>query len=123
RDAGPCPLRRVRCYFFSSRRRHTRSKRDWSSDVCSSDLKKWLKHTVCFQLTMELLIKHLYQLERKVKLLFQKESLIFWNINYLKKKTGMFLRTLVNRALHQTPIHPLQKQHIYFQQPIILKKT
>src|SRR5437868_13487365 len=25
-------------YFVSSRRRHTRSKRDWSSDVCSSDL-------------------------------------------------------------------------------------
>src|SRR5699024_12201825 len=24
--------------FVSSRRRHTRSKRDWSSDVCSSDL-------------------------------------------------------------------------------------
>src|SRR5699024_12201186 len=24
--------------FFSSGRRHTRSKRDWSSDVCSSDL-------------------------------------------------------------------------------------
>src|SRR5207249_8538152 len=24
---------------FSSRRRHTRSKRDWSSDVCSSDLR------------------------------------------------------------------------------------
>src|SRR5699024_11758564 len=36
--------RRVYCivgcmfFFFSSRRRHTRSKRDWSSDVCSSDL-------------------------------------------------------------------------------------
>src|SRR5690606_39538894 len=32
----------VRCYyflfFFSSRRRHTRFSRDWSSDVCSSDL-------------------------------------------------------------------------------------
>src|SRR5699024_11359100 len=28
----------ARCFFFSSRRRHTRSKRDWSSDVCSSDL-------------------------------------------------------------------------------------
>src|SRR5699024_11824059 len=27
-------------FFFSSRRRHTRSKRDWSSDVCSSDLYK-----------------------------------------------------------------------------------
>src|SRR5699024_11520852 len=30
-------LRLALC-FFSSRRRHTRSKRDWSSDVCSSDL-------------------------------------------------------------------------------------
>src|SRR5262249_59314126 len=29
-----------RCYFFfSSRRRHTRLVSDWSSDVCSSDLK------------------------------------------------------------------------------------
>src|SRR6266508_5641783 len=26
-------------FFFSSRRRHTRWPRDWSSDVCSSDLK------------------------------------------------------------------------------------
>src|SRR3712207_6993847 len=26
------------CFFFSSRRRHTRYWRDWSSDVCSSDL-------------------------------------------------------------------------------------
>src|SRR2546429_3547891 len=30
-------------FFFSSRRRHTRCSRDWSSDVCSSDLrpKRW----------------------------------------------------------------------------------
>src|SRR6266498_2131998 len=27
-------------FFFSSRRRHTRCGRDWSSDVCSSDLDK-----------------------------------------------------------------------------------
>src|SRR6266702_8458730 len=27
------------CFFFSSRRRHTRWPRDWSSDVCSSDLR------------------------------------------------------------------------------------
>src|SRR5262245_15840377 len=26
------------CFFFSSRRRHTRCLSDWSSDVCSSDL-------------------------------------------------------------------------------------
>src|SRR5699024_11564194 len=31
-------IHRFRSLFFSSRRRHTRSKRDWSSDVCSSDL-------------------------------------------------------------------------------------
>src|SRR5207249_8768856 len=30
-------------FFFSSRRRHTRSKRDWSSDVCSSDLVPFLE--------------------------------------------------------------------------------
>src|SRR2546422_4149514 len=28
-------------FFFSSRRRHTRCSRDWSSDVCSSDLGIW----------------------------------------------------------------------------------
>src|SRR2546422_5036959 len=28
------------CFFFSSRRRHTRCSRDWSSDVCSSDLEE-----------------------------------------------------------------------------------
>src|SRR5256885_10780198 len=28
----------VMCFFFSSRRRHTRLQGDWSSDVCSSDL-------------------------------------------------------------------------------------
>src|SRR5690606_39751108 len=27
-------------FFFSSRRRHTRFSRDWSSDVCSSDLRR-----------------------------------------------------------------------------------
>src|SRR5207253_8159862 len=31
---------RVCFFFFSSRRRHTRWPRDWSSDVCSSDLGK-----------------------------------------------------------------------------------
>src|SRR6266498_4169371 len=31
--------RGVGCFFFSSRRRHTRCGRDWSSDVCSSDLR------------------------------------------------------------------------------------
>src|SRR6266480_7220128 len=29
---------KIDCFFFSSRRRHTRLTCDWSSDVCSSDL-------------------------------------------------------------------------------------
>src|SRR5256885_9346463 len=33
-----------RCFFFSSRRRHTRLQGDWSSDVCSSDLPTTAAH-------------------------------------------------------------------------------
>src|SRR5690606_39828786 len=33
-------------FFFSSRRRHTRFSRDWSSDVCSSDLYRGFVMTV-----------------------------------------------------------------------------
>src|SRR5690606_40925392 len=39
-------------FFFSSRRRHTRFSRDWSSDVCSSDLtqinKEWISDKIRF---------------------------------------------------------------------------
>src|SRR5690606_36393515 len=35
-----------RIFFFSSRRRHTRFSRDWSSDVCSSDLSLLIIHMV-----------------------------------------------------------------------------
>src|SRR5216684_2498716 len=35
---GALAVSRFRGFFFSSRRRHTRCSRDWSSDVCSSDL-------------------------------------------------------------------------------------
>src|SRR2546422_7373682 len=38
---GNCRL----CVFFSSRRRHTRCSRDWSSDVCSSDL-HWYRRVI-----------------------------------------------------------------------------
>src|SRR3712207_9263197 len=34
-------------FFFSSRRRHTRYWRDWSSDVCSSDLSSTRRGTSC----------------------------------------------------------------------------
>ena len=37
-SAGEEVEKRGKIFFFSSRRRHTRYWRDWSSDVCSSDL-------------------------------------------------------------------------------------
>src|SRR5439155_18377975 len=44
RDVGTrWPSLRQMMFFFSSRRRHTRWPRDWSSDVCSSDLTPELK--------------------------------------------------------------------------------
>src|SRR5215203_6889921 len=41
-------------FFFSSRRRHTRYWRDWSSDVCSSDLAWAALAGLCRQLAADL---------------------------------------------------------------------
>src|SRR5271156_7047168 len=43
----------VAAIFFSSRRRHTRSLRDWSSDVCSSDLPALIIDQVALQSNIE----------------------------------------------------------------------
>src|SRR5690606_40138674 len=48
-------------FFFSSRRRHTRFSRDWSSDVCSSDLSHLLQHA------REDAITHIRKHEPKIK--------------------------------------------------------
>src|SRR3712207_6978562 len=40
-------------FFFSSRRRHTRYWRDWSSDVCSSDLEARHLHALAFDVLEE----------------------------------------------------------------------
>src|SRR5690554_7665773 len=56
-------------FFFSSRRRHTRCGRDWSSDVCSSDLVERELENINMQLTQEKinLIKKYKQLSEKQK--------------------------------------------------------
>src|SRR2546422_3198418 len=54
-------------FFFSSRRRHTRCSRDWSSDVCSSDLyvtERWLGGTLTNFQTIKKQIKRLKDLEQ-----------------------------------------------------------
>src|SRR5699024_2067475 len=61
-----CIIRYLIFFFVSSRRRHTRSKRDWSSDVCSSDLydKNLLKggQTVAYNLINSSLLLRMIQL-------------------------------------------------------------
>src|SRR2546428_2840413 len=46
-------------FFFSSRRRHTRSDRDWSSDVCSSDL--WRSATPVEQIGQRVLERQVFE--------------------------------------------------------------
>src|SRR5260370_20093658 len=52
-------------FFFSSRRRHTRFKCDWSSDVCSSDLEKNLVYCAVDVLRRELRIRGGVELQLK----------------------------------------------------------
>src|SRR6266496_6002447 len=45
-------------FFFSSRRRHTRSLRDWSSDVCSSDLAHGLRYRDLIAAGWDVMVVH-----------------------------------------------------------------
>src|SRR5712664_4299369 len=53
-------------FFFSSRRRHTRSDRDWSSDVCSSDLRLAVRITGSEQDAEEVVQDALWTATRKI---------------------------------------------------------
>src|SRR5690606_40856974 len=66
-------VRGVAC-FFSSRRRHTRFSRDWSSDVCSSDLVV-LQERIRFAAVLP--NQHFDRLHNEVRLGCQ-----FWNTLY-----------------------------------------
>src|SRR5690606_41143416 len=50
-------------FFFSSRRRHTRFSRDWSSDVCSSDLDGGYEGLQGPRVLLERELKRLYRLD------------------------------------------------------------
>src|SRR5690606_40117132 len=52
-------------FFFSSRRRHTRFSRDWSSDVCSSDLGSLF--ITCYILFTRSVITQLLQVQADLK--------------------------------------------------------
>src|SRR5207302_6193810 len=53
-------------FFFSSRRRHTRFSRDWSSDVCSSDLSgRSMREPSSGAQRLEAAVDVLHRLERR----------------------------------------------------------
>src|SRR3989337_3375904 len=73
---------RVLVFFFSSRRRHTRCYRDWSSDVCSSDLLGEIQNLFKLEETAWLLSE-----EERLKIRKEKEEPIIDElINKIKDK-------------------------------------
>src|SRR2546421_9541542 len=69
-------------FFFSSRRRHTRSDRDWSSDVCSSDLsrrrhKRSEEHTSELQSRSDLVCRLLLGSEEHTSELQSRSAFVF----------------------------------------------
>src|SRR5690606_39811435 len=82
-------------FFFSSRRRHTRFSRDWSSDVCSSDLDFFLD--ICSELSKlghNVMIVSLKQHNRK----FNSPSNVIVNILKKQKKHKNYYRSEERRV-------------------------
>src|SRR5699024_11680476 len=71
-------------FFFSSRRRHTRSKRDWSSDVCSSDLT--LENPISLVIAILTIYGILYAfIQFAIGYANQKESDKYWGRSSMEK--------------------------------------
>src|SRR5438270_4614043 len=72
-------------FFFSSRRRHTRFDCDWSSDVCSSDLKLRLEEQEGFGKTSVRNLFHAIEVRREISL----ERFIYaLGVRYVGETTG-----------------------------------
>src|SRR5690606_7372975 len=65
-------------FFFSSRRRHTRFSRDWSSDVCSSDLLTQKRWRDCNAMDRSRWLKHLLLVSGYVTMLVLVVGLLGW---------------------------------------------
>src|SRR2546430_8634452 len=73
----------ILCFFFSSRRRHTRFDCDWSSDVCSSDLEYW---NISPNLLVGCIVPSVRSADRKSTRLNSSHSQISYAVFCLKKK-------------------------------------
>src|SRR5690625_7054304 len=79
------------CVFFSSRRRHTRWPRDWSSDVCSSDLDVFLAERIDQNFHQNVALKVIRDKDTTGKelLRFEQERLILSKLSH--PNTAKFL--------------------------------
>src|SRR5690349_24422658 len=75
-------------FFFSSRRRHTRSLRDWSSDVCSSDLQVASTSIAVWDALRRALVGALHDPDRSEERRVGKECRSRWWPYSQKKKRG-----------------------------------
>src|SRR5260221_2483132 len=73
-------------FFFSSRRRHTRSLCDWSSDVCSSDLVQVVKVHQSLENYLCDLANLIRSRDRKSTRLNSSHTVISYAVFCLKKK-------------------------------------
>src|SRR5690554_7202134 len=86
-------------FFFSSRRRHTRCGRDWSSDVCSSDLSPSTWPLSAIEKHLEIYHHHhILLLFLKAFDSFQKTNLIKVNVDTVKKKDFVFIMDEMNNV-------------------------
>src|SRR2546429_756547 len=80
-------------FFFSSRRRHTRCSRDWSSDVCSSDLEyvrdAFPKYKITYVSLVPLVLKNLQKgLEARLDALPAGKRRLFNALVAINKEIG-----------------------------------
>src|SRR5699024_9578945 len=83
-------------FFFSSRRRHTRSKRDWSSDVCSSDLDDPLQPETKPENDNEIL-NELQELKKK----FEKQEQFNEALLQKLEEQNQYINESINKRDHQ----------------------
>src|SRR5256884_6577456 len=91
-------------FFFSSRRRHTRCSRDWSSDVCSSDL-LWLRRAprLAYVLLLVLMVFTL------VRVVIMGHASLTRRTSWITVLTGLWFFSALFAYLSVKTVHGLER--------------
>src|SRR5882757_11529469 len=89
-------------FFFSSRRRHTRYWRDWSSDVCSSDLRheaEWFDHAAARRDALQCArIEHRHGVRSQIRRIETRSVLILGKRTRLRAEIALSRQPRVEKA-------------------------